>query len=135
MQWSKPLNIKMRSHYYNGNNTCLTGKWLKAMNHSMLWPNMQKYQKPNIHLCNILIVDTIFSSSADFCQLYMSNLQKRVSIGKVKKKLLCSFIEVIPGRFRSLQKREQSMHPKQYIAEKRTIVLHRNASYTKRKHV
>lgn len=71
----------------------------------------------SIHLCNILIVDTIFCSPADFYQRYMNNLQRRVNIGK--KNLLCSFIDVIPGRFRLLQKKNmQSMHPKQYIAER-----------------
>lgn len=49
---------------------------------------MEKCQKPNIHLCNIIlvIVETIFGSSEDFCLLYIYYLRKLVNIGKVKKK-------------------------------------------------
>lgn len=68
----------------NDNNTCRTEKLSKLMNHSM-----EKCQKPNIHLCNIIlvIVETIFGSSEDFCLLYIYYLRKLVNIGKVKKKI------------------------------------------------
>lgn len=63
----------------------LTGKWLKPMKHVMT-----RYGEVHnsIHLCNILILDAIFCSSAAFYQRYMNNLQRRVNIGQKKSSLL-----------------------------------------------
>lgn len=86
------------------------------MKHSMLWPDMEKF----------IIVST--SVTYLFLMLYSAVLQPFTNVTWIiyrdawilaKKNLLCSFIDVIPGRFRSLQKKNmQSMHPKQYIAER-----------------
>lgn len=95
---------------------------------------MEKCQKPNIHLCNIIlvIVETIFGSSGDFCLLYIYYLRKLVNIGKVKKKnLLCSLVDVIPVRFAEMR----TNIAKKYTAEMKTTVLHRDASYARRKQV
>lgn len=85
------------------------------MKHSMLWPDMEKFIIVSTSVTYLLLI------------LYSAVLQTFTNVTWIiyrdvwilAKNLLCSFIDVIPGRFRLLQKKNmQSMHPKQYIAER-----------------